>query len=327
VSGRVQHALDLCNGKRSLLDIQAAMSSYYKSPTQLDFLIKLLRYLQKSGKVGMRTVLQKKDVLAAIRSVGIKPGDLIVAHSSLSDFGYLEGGAEALVDCLLEAVGKEGTVCVPTHSLNWIGKPPYDPKTSPSLTGIIPQKFLRRPGVLRSLHPTHSVAAIGPLAARLLEGHDHRVAPQAREGFWGKLVEANGKVLMLCRLGSNTLLHGGELWAGTPYPPCQCHFLRNGERIECTVPGMPWHVHAFDHAHDRLRKRRRLFEAKLGESIIHSMYAREAVEEMMAVIRENPEVAISPKCKCYYCNYLREHLNGSTKSEARSSKEIEKAKY
>lgn len=313
--GTIQHALDLCNGKRTLLDIHARLAEH--KHCSLALLVKVFKFLERHGKIRRRKVIYKKDVLSAIRAVGIRSGDLIVAHSSLSDFGYLEGGAEALVDALLEAVGPAGTLCVPTHSLNWIGKPPYDPKTSPSLTGIVPLTVLRRPNVQRSLHPTHSVASIGPLAAQLLDGHDANVAPQAREGFWGKFVDAGGKVLMLCKLGSNTLLHGGELWAGIPYPPCQVHYLDNGRRVEQTTPGMPWHTHAFTAAHDRLRAKRRLFSAKLGESVIYSMSAREAVEAMMAAIHEDPHIAIFPKCNCAYCNYLREHLPPAT---ARKSK-------
>ena len=302
----LQWALDLSSGKRSLLDIYSTVAPERKP--KLRTLIEAIRFLERQGKVRFRKHLTKADVLASLRALGVKRGEIVMAHSSVSDFGYLEGGADAVIDALLEAVGPEGTVCVPTHSLNWIGKPPYDAKTSPSLTGAVPARFLRRPEAVRSLHPTHSVAAIGPQARALTDGHDHRVAPQAREGFWGKFVAAGGKVVMLCKLGSNTLLHGGELWAGVPYPPCECHYLQDGKRIELTVPGMPWHVHAFDLTHDDLRARGQLHEAKLGESVIYTMDAREAAETMMRIIRKDPTVAIRIGCSCEYCNYLREHM-------------------
>ena len=303
----LQWALDLSNGRRSLLEIYDTVAA--NRGLKLRVLVETMKFLERRGQLRFRPYLTKKDVLAALRSVGVSPGDIVMTHSSVSDFGYIEGGADGIIDCLLEAVGVNGTVCVPTHSLNWVGKPPYDPKTAPSFTGAVPKRFLRRPQAQRSLHPTHSVAAIGPHAAALLKGHDHRVAPQGREGFWGNLVDAGGKIVMLCKLGSNTLLHGGELWAGVPYPPCECHFMQDGKRVEVTVPGMPWHVHAFDLTHDDLRSRLLLYSARLGESTIYSMDAREAVETMMRIIKKDPTVAIREKCDCDYCNYLRKHLN------------------
>jgi aminoglycoside N3'-acetyltransferase/aminopeptidase-like protein len=304
--GWLQMALDLSSGKRTLLEIHSLLQE--SSRVDVQALVAAMRFLHTRGQVRFRTYLTHADVIAAIRRAGIRTGDVIVAHSALSDFGYLAGGADTLINCLLEAVGPTGTVCVPTHSLNWIGKTPYDPKTSPSLTGAVPAAFLRRPNAVRSLHPTHSVAAIGARAQELLDGHDHRVAPQARNGFWGKFVDAGGKVLMLCKLQSNTLLHGAELWAGVPYPPCEVHYLKDGQRIETTMPGLPWHVHAFDLAHDALRARGRLCSVKLGESQIHSMDAGEAVKALMDFLKKDLTLAIRDKCQCGYCQYLRKHI-------------------
>ena len=301
--GWLQLALDLSSGKRTLLEIHARIGG-----VDLNTLVAAMRFFETRGLIRFRACIQRGDILAAIRQVGIRRGDVIVAHSALSDFGYLAGGADTLIDCLLEAVGPAGTVCVPTHSLNWVGKAPYDPRTSPSFTGAVPAAFLRRADARRSLHPTHSVAAIGPRAQELLDGHDHRVAPQARDGFWGKFVDAGGKVLMLCKLHSNTLLHSAELWAGVPYPSCEVHFMENGRRIETTMPGMPWHVHAFDLAHDALRARGRLFTAPLGESRIHSMDAAEAVDVLMEILKRDLTLAIRENCACGYCKHLRKHI-------------------
>ena len=302
----LQWALDLATGKRSLLDIYAVIAP--EQPVDLQYLVHAILFLRARGLVKIHTALTKDDVTAAIKKAGIRSGDIVMAHSALSDFGYLDGGADTLIDALLEIVGPTGTVCVPTHSLNWIGKAPYDPKTSPSYTGAVPAAFLKRPNAQRSLHPTHSVAAIGPHAAELIAGHDHTVAPQAREGFWGNFVKAQGKVLMLCRLQSNTLLHSGELWGGIPMPTCVAHVQRNGERVEFTLSGMPWHVHAFDLVHDELNARGHLYSSPLGASKIYAMDAREAVDLMTELIKKDPTIALREKCDCFYCDYVRKRL-------------------
>ena len=52
------------------------------------------------------------------QKLGLKKGDIAGVHSSLSSFGYVEGGADAVIDALLKVVGEEGTVVMPTYSDN-----------------------------------------------------------------------------------------------------------------------------------------------------------------------------------------------------------------
>ena len=54
-------------------------------------------------------------------NLGLTEGDVVLVHSSLSRFGYVEGGADTVVDALLAAVGAEGTVAVPTSPVTWRG--------------------------------------------------------------------------------------------------------------------------------------------------------------------------------------------------------------
>jgi len=39
---------------------------------------------------------------------------VVLVHSSLSGIGYVPGGVETLIDALLQSVGEEGTIVVPT---------------------------------------------------------------------------------------------------------------------------------------------------------------------------------------------------------------------
>jgi aminoglycoside 3-N-acetyltransferase len=148
-----------------------------------------------------KAVVLQRDIEAGLRQVGLKEGDIVGVHSSLSRFGCVEGGAEAVIDALLAVVGKSGSVVMPAYSTNREHLPttpedeamgittksrllPYDPQTEPCWTGKIPETFRRRPEALRGDHPTHSLAAIGPHASRLLQG-------------WRSLLELDGSILLL----------------------------------------------------------------------------------------------------------------------------------
>jgi aminoglycoside 3-N-acetyltransferase len=50
-------------------------------------------------------------------------------------------------------------------------KPIFDARKTPSEMGLLTEVFRRHPGVLRSLHPTHSVCALGPLAGEVTDRH------------------------------------------------------------------------------------------------------------------------------------------------------------
>ncbi len=143
----------------------------------------------------------KKDIKAGLMGLGLKKGDTVGVHSSLSSFGHVEGGAETVIDALLETIGEEGNIVMSTHSANlsedkrtpemialgisWLFKIlPYDPDKTPVTTGIIPETFRKRKGVVRGLHPSLSVAASGPEAEVLSEG-------------WHRLLELDGYILLI----------------------------------------------------------------------------------------------------------------------------------
>jgi hypothetical protein len=62
--------------------------------------------------------VRKEDIKAGLTRLGLKKGDTVGVHSSLSSFGYVDGGADAVIDALLETVGPRGNVVMSTHSAN-----------------------------------------------------------------------------------------------------------------------------------------------------------------------------------------------------------------
>jgi aminoglycoside 3-N-acetyltransferase len=126
-----------------------------------------------------------------------------MAHSSLSRLGHVEGGPDAVIDALLDVLGPHGTLLMPVYpaGANWTtyvdSDPLFDPRTSPSCMGKITDAFWRRPGVLRSLHPTHSVAAYGPQASFLVTDHEKSPTPCGPTSPFRKLIDVEGRIIHL----------------------------------------------------------------------------------------------------------------------------------
>ena len=72
-----------------------------------------LRYIVRGSK-HMSTpstsspAVTRADVVQALITVGVAPGDTVFAHSSLRAFGHVGGGADTVIDALMEAVGPAG---------------------------------------------------------------------------------------------------------------------------------------------------------------------------------------------------------------------------
>jgi aminoglycoside 3-N-acetyltransferase len=166
--------------------------------------------------------MNKTEIVDGLRRLGITDGDCILVHSSLKSFGHLEGGAEAVIDALLDAVGPEGTVMVPTltgRREDSAEHPPvFDVRNTPCWTGLIPETLRKRADAVRSLHPTHSAAAIGPQAEFLTKDHLRSRTPCGPDSPYMRLAELDGKAVFLgVTLYCCTLLHTVEELAESPY--------------------------------------------------------------------------------------------------------------
>lgn len=159
----------------------------------------------------------------AWQQAGVEAGSKLLVHSSLRSLGVVEGGAETVVDSLLDALGPAGTLLVPTltgdEAFSPANPPTFDPAASPCWTGIIPETLRRRPTAIRSHHPTHSVAAIGAHAGYLTAGHRFSVTPCDEMSPYGRLVEFDDSYVLLIGVPHqrSTLFHYVEEMAGVEY--------------------------------------------------------------------------------------------------------------
>ncbi len=169
------------------------------------------------------TSLTQSDIVAGLCDLGLYTGCNVLVHSSLSSFGHVEGGADTVIDALLEVVGESGTVIVPTltgsESLNADNPPVFDAVKSACWTGRIPETFRQRSNAIRSLHPTHSAAAIGANAVTLTQDHLDSATPCDALSPYGKLPTLPDSFILLIGVThiSNTTFHHVEEVVGVDY--------------------------------------------------------------------------------------------------------------
>jgi aminoglycoside 3-N-acetyltransferase len=160
------------------------------------------------------------DLISGFQDLGLARGMGVMVHSSLSAFGYVEGGSAAVIAALMELLTPEGTLLMPSFNHGAAFGPGgpgyYHPQETPTTNGAIPDRFWRMEGVLRSLNPTHAFAAWGQHAVRYTRLH-HRTLTMGPDSPLGLLLQEGGTCLLLgVDYTSNTFHHVVEMSTGAP---------------------------------------------------------------------------------------------------------------
>ena len=193
------------------------------------------------------------SIVRELTQLNIAKGDNLLVHSSLSSLGWVCGGAQAVVEALLESVGDRGTLTMPAQSGDWSdpsewGNPPvpqewfqtiyeempaFDAAVTPTRgMGSIAELFRTYPGTLRSQHPQVSFCSNGSIAEYIIA--DHPLTPQFGEDSpLGKLYNSGAKVLLLgVGFDSCTSFHLAEtMLANMPVKKMGTAMFDDGERV------------------------------------------------------------------------------------------------
>ena len=165
------------------------------------------------------------------KSLGIRPGLVVIMHSSLSKIGWTVGGPVAVIKALMEILTSEGTLIMPTFSgdntdpSQWENPPvpkswwdvirnempAYHPKITPTRgMGTIIETFRKWPKVIRSNHPTSSFAAWGKYAEYITKNHE-LITALGEDSPLARIYDLDGKILLVgVSHENNTSLHLAE---------------------------------------------------------------------------------------------------------------------
>ncbi|MBN9309846.1 aminoglycoside 3-N-acetyltransferase [Devosia sp.] len=170
----------------------------------------------------------RSSLASDLAAIGLAAGDAVLVHAALRRVGPIVGGPDVIVDALVDVLGPDGTILgycdwqladeVRDDPAMREHIPAFDPRRSRATreNGFWPELLRTTPGARRSANPGASMAALGGRADWFTADHamDYGYGPQSP---LGKLVEADGKVLMLgAPLDAMTLLHHAEHVADFP---------------------------------------------------------------------------------------------------------------
>lgn len=264
-------------------------------------------------------MVTKQDIVNGLRELGLEAGDTVIVHSSLSSFGEVEGGAEAVVDAVLEVITDKGTLLVPTFNYE---PGVFDPATTPSVVGKITEAVRARPNAIRSKHPTHSITGIGPLAETITEDHE-KVHPFGRGSALWKAVQVGAKILQLgVTHTSNSTVHVAEEIANVGYLERQRHVgikQPNGKVIHKWIrrPGCSQGFNVLD---EPLFERGAIKEVMIGNCKARLMSARAVVDAAVEMLKADPTSLLCSRPDCGVCAESRAMI-AATESE-RQEREI-----
>ena len=145
----------------------------------------------------------KTDLTDQLQSIGIREGDTVLVHSSMSKIGFVDGGPKTIVDALLETVGPNGHILMPNSpnarfQLDYIQEiDGFDVLNDKSKLGAISEYFRNHENAVRSWHPTEPVSCIGPDTDFFVGTHFNQITPYNENSPFYKVAERNGKILMI----------------------------------------------------------------------------------------------------------------------------------
>ena len=258
-----------------------------------------------------RKLVTPGDIKAALRDVGVKKGQSIMVHTSLSSLGYVCGGAQSVIEALMENVSDEGTIMMPTQSWKNLDPaagvywqepkewwpvireciPAYDKRITPTNTmGAVPEMFRQWPGTLRSNHPARSVAAWGRYAQYLTESHDLSDIFGDNSPI-GRLYELDGYVLLVgVGYDKNTSLHLADVRAEYPskHTVIESSAIQlDGQRIWKSYETLAVDGEDFPAIGEAFEQTGQVRHVPLGNGILSMMRQRALVDFAVKWIEEN----------------------------------------
>lgn len=260
-----------------------------------------------------------RDLVLALREMGLDGSYPVLVHASLSAFGHVVGGAEAVVGALLEHFK---TVIAPTFTYKTMIVPEEGPPDNAlnygrmsdsnklaefyhpdmpadKLMGIIPETLRKHYDAHRSLHPILSFTGVN--AEDILDAQriDKPFAPIAA------LADRDGWVLLLgVEHRTNTSIHLGERLAGRKT------FTRWALMADMVVacPAFPSCSDGFNAIEPLMIPFTRSLQ--VGDAAVRAMPLYELVETTRQLVTADPLALLCDRPECLRCSAVREDVKG-----------------
>lgn len=156
---------------------------------------------------------REREALQSILSgAGVPPDGVLVVHSAIAGLSRQGWRAEGMIDAMLAHL-RGGTLLMPTMTWRTVTpqNPLFDELATPSHTGVLTEVFRTKYSSARSLHPTHSAAAVGPLAKTLLSTHHLGTTPVPASSPYALMRDYRSHILMIgVGLEAVTAIHHPE---------------------------------------------------------------------------------------------------------------------
>lgn len=262
----------------------------------------------------MKQSITRNTISNCFCEAGLSRGANVLIHSSMSSIGRVEGGPDAVIDAILDIIGSSGTLMVPTF--NYWASELFDPDSTPGLTGLISETLRRRKTAVRSLHPTHSVAAIGESAVEFTKEHQETGALRLGSPV-DKLAKSGGYVVLVgVRHESNSTIHLGEAYARpwylgfpfSPTDPTEAKILDRGSIKTVKIAGSQSGCSlAFNVLELPLRRQGQIVDFKVGEALCQLIPAKAVIECTVSLLREQEDILLCRYSGCFFCSNARRY--------------------
>lgn len=181
-----------------------------KTARHLLFIKKLIKiaHAKKKEKQNMDECIDKSILIEYLKQLGIVNGDILIVHSSMRPLKKFGLSPTEVIDMLLDLVGEEGTLVMPSFTLydeyvsgtfeeSSMQEFVYDIRESTAWTGVITDLFWRRSDVMRSRFPDNPLAAHGKYSVEMFGQENKGDLAHGHYSAWKFCSEHHAKVLFL----------------------------------------------------------------------------------------------------------------------------------
>lgn len=286
-----------------------------------------LNVLEKYGYLTAvrRPAILEDEIISALKELGITPDDILLVHASTTKCGFVQGGAETIVNAIRKTAGT-ALFTTFTNPYIYLGGPykvwNYRPFSNDDIkavwTGGAGRYLLENvPDAVRSRHITHSWTGVGALAHTCLDSHGPADPPCGETSPIAKVLELNGKVLYFgSGLAPSTFLHYLEDQLRLAYLDSAVCKVREADGslktvlIERHLPGhREFYSQDAEHGKFFTKAVAAGLEVKavpLGIGKVQLIELQQFYEIGMKLLKAEPDLLLCDSEKCVFCSKYRE---------------------